>query len=192
MIDGCDKVLRFSESERAMTHPLDLVVHSFEGSIGDPQFRPGEKAREMLFDEACKLDEGVQPRVSCPPEPLVEVCLGSLLLNIIPKLLKCLFQIISPNEGKVELQQTREPSVFVGSEIPRVLEQDEPSPFEIDPFLASQPFELGLSDFVEGPIQVLDDMEAIEDQSGLRGILSNRGCTTPSFSSASILPRPPA
>jgi len=146
----------------------------------------------MLFDEACKLDEGVEPRGSCPPEPLVEVSLGSLLLNIIPKLLECLFQIISPNEGKVELQQTREPSVFVGSEIPRGLEQDAPSPFEIDPFLGSQPFDLGLSNLVEGLIQVLDDMEAIEDQGGLRGMLSNRGCATPSFSSASILPRPPA
>lgn len=51
MIDDRDKILRFSESERAMTYQLDLVFHPFEGSTGDPQLPTGEGAPGMLFDE---------------------------------------------------------------------------------------------------------------------------------------------
>ena len=69
MIYGRNKVIRFSESKGTMAHQIDLVVHSFEGSIGDPEFGPGQETGEMIFDQACKLDDGLQPRVSSPPEP---------------------------------------------------------------------------------------------------------------------------
>ena len=174
MIDGRNKVIRFSESERAMTHQFNLVVHSFEGSIGDPQFSPGQKSGEMLFDQACKFDDRLQPGVSGPPKPLFEVGLGSFFLEVVPKPLEFLFEIVSPDDRKVEFQQMREPSVFLGGEIPRVLQQDEPSLFEIDSLLMSQPSDFCSSDLVKGPIQVLDDMEAIENQGGLKRMVLNR------------------
>lgn len=157
-----------------MTHQFDLVVHSFEGSIGDSQFSPGQKSWEMLFYQACKFDKRLQPRVSGPPEPLFEVGLGSFFLEVIPKPLEFLFEIVSPDDRKVEFKQMREPSAFLGGEIPRILQQDEPSLFEIDSLLMSQPFDFCPSDLVKGPIQVLDDMEAIENQGGLRRMVLNR------------------
>ena len=72
MIDGRHKVFRFSESERAMTHQFNLVVHSFESSIGDPEFGPGQKSGEMIFDQACKFDKKLESRVGRPPEKNLE------------------------------------------------------------------------------------------------------------------------
>ena len=129
MIDGRNKVIRISESERAMTHQFNLVVHSFESSIGDPKFGPGQKAGEMIFDQAGKFDHGLQPRVSRPPEPLFEMGLGSLFLKVIPKPLKFFFKVVSSDDREVELQQMRESSIFLGSKVPRVLQQDEPGFF---------------------------------------------------------------
>ena len=81
MIDGRHKVIWFSESKRAMAHQLDLVVHSFEGSIGDPEFGPGQETWEMVFDQPGKFNNRFQPGVSRPPEPLFEVGLGSFFLK---------------------------------------------------------------------------------------------------------------
>ena len=114
MIDGRNKVIGFSESERAMTDQFHFVIHSFESSIGDPKFGPGQKAGEMIFDQAGKFDHGLQPRVSCPPEPLFEMGFGSFFLEVIPKPLEFLLQVISPEDRKVEFQQMGEPSVFLG------------------------------------------------------------------------------
>ena len=163
MIDGRNELIRFSESERTMTHPLNLIVHSFESPIEDPELGPGQEAGETISDQACKFDERLQPGVGCPPEPLFEVGLGSFFLKVIPKPLEFLFQIISPDDRKVEFKQTREPPVFLGSEIPRVLEQDEPSLFEIDHLLMSQPSDFGPSNFIKVSIQVLDDIITYND-----------------------------
>ena len=129
MIDGCDKVIRFSKSKRAMTYQLDLVVHSFEGAVGDSEFGPGQETGKMIFNQACKVDDWLQPRVSRPPEPLFEMGLGSLFLKVIPKPLKFFFKVVSSDDREVELQQMRESSVFLGSKVPRVLQQDEPGFF---------------------------------------------------------------
>ena len=45
MINGCHKEFRVSESERSITDQFDVVVHSFEGSIGNPEFAPGQQIK---------------------------------------------------------------------------------------------------------------------------------------------------
>jgi hypothetical protein len=95
-------------------------------------------------------------------------------LKVIPKPLKFFFKVVSPDDREVQLQQMREPSVFLGSKVPRVLQQDEAGLFKIDPLLVSQSSDFRSSDLVDGPVQVLDDMKAIEDQGGLRGMVLNR------------------
>ena len=157
-----------------MTHQFDFIVHSFEGSIGDPEFGPSQEPGEMIFDQSCKLDDGLESRVSGPPEPLFEVGLGSFFLKVIPKPLEFLLEVVSPDDGKVEFKQIRESSMFFGGKVPGILQQNEASLFEIDPLLMSQPSDFRSSSFVNGPIQVLYDMKAIKDQGGLRGMLLNR------------------
>jgi hypothetical protein len=106
-----------------MTHQFDFVVHSLEGSIGDPEFGPGQEPCEMIFDQACKLDDRLQPRVSGPPKPLFEVGLGSFFLKVISKPLEFLFEVVSSDNRKIEFKQIGESSVFLGSEVPGVLQQ---------------------------------------------------------------------
>ena len=47
MIDRSREVLHSPEAERAMTDELNLVVHPFEGTVGDPQPRPSQDAIEI-------------------------------------------------------------------------------------------------------------------------------------------------
>ena len=107
MINCRNKEFRVSEPERTMTHQFDLVVHSLKGSIGDPEFGPGQQTGKMIFDQACKLDDRLEPRVSGPPEPLFEVGLGSFFLKVIPKPLEFFFQVVSPDDRKVKFKQMR-------------------------------------------------------------------------------------
>jgi len=174
MIDGRDEVIRFSKSKGAMTYKLDLVVHTLEGTVGDPEFGPGQETGKMILDEACKVDNRLEPGVSRPPEPLFEMGLSPLFLKVIPKPLKFFFQVVSPDDREIEFEQVGEPSVFFGSEVPRVLQQDEAGLFEIDSLLVSQSSDFRSSDLVDGPAQVLNYMEPIEDQGGLRGMVLNR------------------
>ena len=125
-----------------MADQFNLIVHSFESSIGDPEFGPGQKSREMIFDQACKFNHGFQSRVSGPPEPLFEVGFSSFSLEVIPKPLEFFFKVVGPDNRKVEFEQMGEPSVFLGGEIPGVFEQDETGFFQIDHLLMSQPSDL--------------------------------------------------
>ena len=103
MVDGRDEIIRFSKSKRAMTDELDLVVHAFQGTVRDSEFGPGQESGKMVFDQACKVDDRLEAGVSRPPEPLFEVGLGSFFLKVIPEPLKFLLEIVSPDDGKVEL-----------------------------------------------------------------------------------------
>ncbi len=67
MVDGRNEIIRFSKSERAMADELDLLVHAFEGTVGDSEFGPCQEPGEMVFDQACKVDDRFQPIVSRPP-----------------------------------------------------------------------------------------------------------------------------
>ncbi len=51
---------------------------------------------------------GLQPGVSCPPEPLSEMVLGSFFLEVIPGPLEFLFEVVGPDYRKVEFKQVRE------------------------------------------------------------------------------------
>ncbi len=167
MIDGSNEIIRFSKSKGAMTDQLDLVVHAFEGTVGDPEFGPGQETGKMILDQACKVDHRLEPGVSCPPQPLFEMGLSSLFLKVIPKPLEFFFQVVSPDDREIEFEQVGELSVFFGSEIPRVLQQDEPGLFQIDYLLVRQSSDFRSSNLVDGPTQVLDHMEPIENKSGL-------------------------
>ena len=101
MINDCNKLIRFSESERAMAEQFNLIVYSFESSIGDPEFGPGQKSTEMIFDQACKFNHGFQSRVSGPPEPLLEVSFSSFSLEGISKPLEFFFKVVGPDDGKI-------------------------------------------------------------------------------------------
>jgi len=112
--------------------------------------------------------------VSGPPKPLFEVGFSSFFREVIPKPLEFFFKVVGPEDRKIKFEQMREPSVFLGGEIPGAFEQDEASFFQIDHLLMSQPSYLLPSDLIEGLIQMLDDMEAIKNQCGLRGMALNR------------------
>jgi hypothetical protein len=53
MIVGCNKLIKFLESKRAMT--------------------PSQKARKMIFAQVCKFDDRSKLRTIGPPEPLLEM-----------------------------------------------------------------------------------------------------------------------
>ena len=77
----------------------------------------------MLFNQACKIDDGLQPRVSRPPEPLYEMGLSSFFLEVITKPLEFLLEVVSPDDREGDMQ-LGESATFLGSQISRVLEQD--------------------------------------------------------------------
>ncbi len=47
MVDRSDEVLGVTIAVGPMTYELDLVVHPFEGAIGDPDASPGQDAGSM-------------------------------------------------------------------------------------------------------------------------------------------------
>ncbi len=48
MVDRSDEVLGVTIAVGPMTYELDLVVHPFEGAIGDPDVSPGQDAGSMV------------------------------------------------------------------------------------------------------------------------------------------------
>ncbi len=107
--------------------------------------------------------------MGCPPKPLFKMGLGSGFLAIIPKPLKFFFEVVSPDDGQIEFEEVRESPVFFGSQIPSVLQEDKASLFQVH-FLFSRQFsDFGPADFVQGLVEMLDDMESVEDQASLRG-----------------------
>ena len=57
MIDGRDKVVWVSEAKGAMTNQFDLVVHPLQGSIGYPEFGPGQKTWKVIFNQFGEFDD---------------------------------------------------------------------------------------------------------------------------------------
>jgi hypothetical protein len=64
--------------------------------------------------------------------------------------------------------------MFFLGKISGIIHQGKASLFEIDPLSMSQPSGLCFSNFINASIQVMEDMEVIKDQGGLRGMLLNR------------------
>jgi hypothetical protein len=46
------KFLALRKTERSMADGLNLVVHSFQGAVAQPQLGPGEKAVQMRAQHA--------------------------------------------------------------------------------------------------------------------------------------------
>jgi hypothetical protein len=163
-------MFRFSETESPMTHQFDLVIHALQSAIGDPELRPGEEAGEMIFYQPGKIDERFQSAVSSPPKPLFQMGLGSGFLPVVPEALKLFFEVVGPDKGQVKFQEMRESAAFLGGQVPGILQENKASPFQVDFIFPSQFSDFGSSYFIQGSVQMLDDMEAIKDQSGLRGM----------------------
>jgi hypothetical protein len=135
------------ESEREIHYQFNIVIHSFKILIGDPECSLSQKAREIIFNQPYKFDNGFQLQGSDPPEPLFEMGLGSFFLKVIPKPLELILEVVNSDDGKVKFKHIRESSVFFESKVLGTLSQDEVNPSENDPLLMSHPSNLRSSSF---------------------------------------------
>ena len=105
MINGFDVSVVVSEPVAAVADEFDLVIHALQGSVGDPQVRPGQDAVQMLPDQAGEIRKWRQPRVTGPPQPLAKMLLCPVFGNIIPEPLEVLFEVPRPRQGMVASHQ---------------------------------------------------------------------------------------
>jgi len=61
VIDGCDEILSGAEPERTVAHRLDLIVHSLDGSVGEPDPGPWQNTVQRRPQQAHESLERIEP-----------------------------------------------------------------------------------------------------------------------------------
>src|SRR5712692_375634 len=138
VIDGCDEVLGGTKSKGAMADGFDLVVHSFNGTVGDSMVGPRQDSIEVGAEHAHELLKGLQARTHGRTHPFLQVLLGPFGLLVKPKQLKGFFEVVSADDGRVPADQCRKPVSLIAGEIPRILQQQPTGSFEGRSFLGSE------------------------------------------------------
>src|SRR5487761_1831220 len=173
MIDGGREVLHGAEAEGTMAHHLDLVVHAFQGAVGNSQPGPGQDTVEMGTEHAHEFLEGLEPGAHRRMHPAFEVLFSPSRLAVIPEELKSFLQIVGAHDGRVPAHQGREALALVGPQVPGVLQQQEARSFEEGLLPAAQTAYLTPSYFIDRPVEVLHEMEAVEEDLGVGGVELN-------------------
>ena len=162
MVDGRDVGVELSESEGTMADHLDLVVHAFEGSVGDTDVRPSQHAIEVIPDHSCKLLERLESGVAGPPEPLPQIRLRPTGLKILPELLEGLFEKIRLGDREIELQNLSQSLPFIRLEVPGVLDENPPAFLDREPFLRGQRGDDLAAHVIHRSREMLNDVESVE------------------------------
>lgn len=104
MIDSRDEVAGIAETKGAMADELDLVVHAFDGAVGDAGVGPSEDAVEVGIDQPGKIPERLEPGAPGGVEPAAQVGLGASGLAVVPEELEGLFEVIGADDGEVPVR----------------------------------------------------------------------------------------
>lgn len=114
-------VLEGAKSKGAVADQLDLVVHTFQRAIGDPQPGPGQDAIEMSSQPPNQLLERLQPRVHRRMHPTLQMPFGASRLTVAPEELKNFLEAVSPDDGRIPTHQGGGTLALVGAQVPGVL-----------------------------------------------------------------------
>jgi hypothetical protein len=100
--------------------------------------------------------------------------LGPFGLLVIPEELKGFFEVVGADDRSVPTDQRREAFFLIAAEIPGILEQQPASAFEGDSLLGRVLASQFAANRIHSLIQVLDDMESVKQNLGIRGVPPNQ------------------
>jgi len=173
VINRCGEVLDGTKSKGAVADQFDLVVHAFEGAIGDPKPGPSQDAIEMSSQPPDHALEGLQPRAHRRMHPALQMLFGAGRLTVAPEELESFFEIVSPDDGRIPTHQGGERLAFAGTQAPGVLQQQEASSLKDGLLLPHQALHFAAPDLIHGPVEVLHEGKAVEEDLSLGSIVPN-------------------
>ena len=163
-------------AERTVTNQFDLVVEALRHAVGDIQSGPGENAINMGFDQLSKFLHRFQAAVRRLPEPVLEESFGPEEAAVAPEQLKAFLQQISAQQAAVGLGRSRQGEQGIAlawSQVPGILQQDETCTFDRLLSRTAELADLLPTDLIEGIQAMLDQVEAVEHQRGVRKVLAD-------------------
>src|SRR5713226_2709511 len=175
MPDGGDVGIDLAEAIGSMADDLDLVVHALEGAVGDAQLGPAQDAVEMFPDQTSEAPERIESAVAGPPQPLLQIRSRPARAFVVPEPLEGFFQVVGTDDRLVGPTERRQPPLLLVPEVPGVLQPQPAGRLEGSLRLAAQQPPALPAHFVHRPVQVLNHVEAIEDQEGVGQLLPHRG-----------------
>src|SRR5262245_10285279 len=162
MVDRRDEVLGGPKSKRTMANGLDLVVHAFDGSVGNASLGPGEDAVEVAPQHLCEFLERLQFRPHRRVDPFGQVLLGTPWLLKGPEQLEGFLQIPGAHQWCVPLDQRGESLLLVAAEIPWILQQQPARSLESRSLLISESAPQVAARRIHRLIEMLDDVKPIK------------------------------
>src|SRR5215470_2157737 len=173
VIDRGREMLNGAKPEGAVTDQLDLVVHPFERAIGDPQLSPGQNPVEMSPQPSNQVPERLESGAHGRVHPALQMLFGPSGLTVAPKELKGFLQVIGADDGRVPAHQGGKTLPFVGPQVPRVLEQQKAGALKRGLLQPAQTVHLTTPDFIEGPVQMLHQMKAVEENLSVGSVVAD-------------------
>src|SRR5215471_21825962 len=174
VVDSGGEMLNGSKTEGAMADQLDLVIHSFERAIGDSPSSPSQDAVEMGPQPANQFFERLEPGAHGRMHPALQMLLGPGGLTVGPEELESFLEVVSAHEGCIPANQSRKTLLFLGPQLPGILQQQEARLLEASLFATTEPAHFVPPNLVQRPVQMLHQMKAVEENLSIRSLVSDR------------------
>jgi hypothetical protein len=162
---------RRSETVTAMTDHFGLVVEPLDGSVADRQVEVVEDVLLVPFDGPGKIADGLESGVGGPPEPSMKEVAGLGLDGTFPELTEAFLEQPGAMAAQIELLQITEPGTLGIGEIFDIFEPEIARPHKQVGIGFLQLYGFFTADRVDRPQQLLHDVKAIVDESGMGQLL---------------------
>lgn len=150
-----------------MGEEADLVVHAFEGSVGEAVAEEVEDAVEVFGDGVGDAAEGLEARASGSVDPGVEALPSPAGVNVVVGGKEVLLEQVGAEDFPVELLEPVQPLAFGLLQVPRSFQESEACVFEFPAVGCRQLSDFLPADGIEGLVEESFDVEAVEDGLGV-------------------------